>query len=155
MRPDFLHASTALSDALEKKITYINNRISYKNDQKLNEIDKTINAYQSKMDKVQSAYDKKKKKTKADKKNYKNQIATYKKLIAKETAFKEQYQNASSQMMSEFSSALSDYQTKAQTLIDNTINGITDKYQTQYDDLVSKQDTLIDKLKGEIGRAHV
>lgn len=142
------NASTALSDALEKKITYINNRISYKNDQKLNEIDKTINAYQSKMDKVQSAYDKKKKKTKADKKNYKNQIATYKKLIAKETAFKEQYQNASSQMMSEFSSALSDYQTKAQTLIDNTINGITDKYQTQYDDLVSKQDTLIDKLKG-------
>lgn len=50
-------------------------------------------------------------------------------------------------MISEFSSALSDYQTKAQTLIDDTINGITDTYQAKYDALIEKQDTLISKLK--------
>lgn len=140
------NATTAFSEALEKKITYTNNRISYKNDQKLTEIDKVISSYQSKMDKAQSKYDKAK--SKADKKKYKNQVAKYKKMIAKETAFKERYQSASSQMMSEFSNALSDYQTKAQNLIDSTINGITETYQAQYDELISKQDTLIEKLKG-------
>lgn len=49
--------------------------------------------------------------------------------------------------MSEFSEALSDYQTKAQELIDETINGIETKYQEKYDALIEKQNTLISKLK--------
>lgn len=123
--------------------------------------------------KAKKSYDKAKKKS--DKTKYKKQMATYKKemaadkktmaaqnknmsaakkrvdnykqLVKDQTNFNNAYQTASSQMLSEFSSALSDYQTKAQALIDDTINGITDTYQARYDDLISKQDSLISKLK--------
>lgn len=123
--------------------------------------------------KAKKSYDKAKKKS--DKTKYKKQMATYKKemaadkktmaaqnknmsaakkqvdnykqLVKDQTNFNNAYQTASSQMLSEFSSALSDYQTKAQALIDDTINGIADTYQARYDDLISKQDSLISKLK--------
>lgn len=77
----------------------------------------------------------------------KKQVDNYKQLVKDQTDFNKAYQTASSQMLSEFSSALSDYQTKAQALIDDTINGITGTYQARYDDLISKQDSLISKLK--------
>lgn len=77
----------------------------------------------------------------------KKQLSNYKKLVKNQTAFNNAYQTASSQMLSEFSNALNEYQTKAQALIDDTINGITNTYQTRYDDLISKQDSLISKLK--------
>lgn len=50
-------------------------------------------------------------------------------------------------MMSEFTSAMNEYATQAQQLIDDTMNDISDTYQSQYDALVSKQDNLIEKLK--------
>lgn len=96
------------------------------------------------------------------KNNYENQIKAaknnsekainntkdqYNKLIAKQQEFKEAYQKASAAMISELSEALNAYQTKAQQLIDDTINGITDTYQKRYDELINKQDNLISKLK--------
>lgn len=123
--------------------------------------------------KAKKSYDKAKKKS--DKTKYKKQMATYKKemaadkktmaaqnknmsaakkqidnykqLVKDQTNFNNAYQTASSQMLSEFSSAMSEYQTKAEALINDTINGITDTYQARYDDLISKQDNLISKLK--------
>ena len=50
-------------------------------------------------------------------------------------------------MLSELQTALNNYQTAAQKLIDDTINGISDKYTARYDDLVNKQDSLIEKMK--------
>ena len=50
-------------------------------------------------------------------------------------------------MLAEFEQAIAEYQTKAQDLIDTTIEGITDKYQERYDELINKQDKLISKLK--------
>lgn len=123
--------------------------------------------------KAKKSYDKAKKKS--DKTKYKKQMATYKKemaadkktmaaqnknmsaakkqvdnykqLVKDQTNFNNAYQTASSQMLSKFSSAMSEYQTKAEALINDTINGITDTYQARYDDLISKQDNLISKLK--------
>lgn len=86
-----------------------------------------------------------------EKKNAKKEIKAsddkYDKLISEENKKKEAYQKASSEMMAAYSNAMQEYQTKAQELIDNTINGITEKYNQRYDELIGKQDNLIDKLK--------
>jgi hypothetical protein len=50
-------------------------------------------------------------------------------------------------MLSELQIAMNEYQSKAQALINDTINGITSKYNERYDVLIEKQNTLIDKLK--------
>ena len=73
--------------------------------------------------------------------------SNYKKQIAKQQSMKDAYQKASSEFMSAFSNAMSDYQTAAQELIDSTMEGISSKYQAQYDNLISKQNNLIEKLK--------
>lgn len=138
-------ASSAFSEALSSKITYTTNKMSYQNEQQIKKFDSTISTYQSKLDKVRKKYDKTK--NKATKKSLKKQIDSYKKVISEQTKFKTAYENASSQMLSEFNTAMSNYQTQAQSLIDSTINGIATNYQAKYDDLISKQDTLISKLK--------
>ena len=76
-----------------------------------------------------------------------NSEAAYKKLIATQESYKEAYQSASSEMLSELQTAMASYQQKAQELIDGTINGITSKYTEQYNALISKQDNLISKLQ--------
>lgn len=92
-----------------------------------------------------------KKQIAAQESNTKKQIAeiekNYNKLISEQNKFKEAYQSASSEMISEFTDAMNTYQTKAQELINDTINGISDTYQEKYNSLISKQDTLISKLK--------
>ena len=71
----------------------------------------------------------------------------YNKQITTQQNMKDAYQRASSAMMTEFTAAMNDYQTAAQALIDSTMEGITSKYNAQYDTLISKQDNLISKLK--------
>lgn len=91
-----------------------------------------------------------KKQMAADKKqmtSYKKNVDSYKSLISGTTAAKEAYQTASQEMLSEFSDAMNDYQSQANDLINDTINGITENYQSQYDALINKQDTLISKLQ--------
>ena len=85
--------------------------------------------------------------SKASKKLKNSYSKNYKKAISQQEKAKEQYQEASSKMLSELNSAMSEYQSKAQALIDDTINGITSKYQARYDELINKQNTLIEKLK--------
>ena len=87
----------------------------------------------------------------AEKEQTKKQVnktkTTYNKLIKTQEKYKDAYQTASSQMISDFQTAVNEYQQSAQKLIDDTINGITDTYNTRYDDLINKQESLIDKLK--------
>lgn len=71
----------------------------------------------------------------------------YERRIKEQQEMKEAYQQASSSMMSEFTSAMNSYYKAAQNLIDSTIQGISDKYNKQYDQLTNKQDNLINKLK--------
>lgn len=168
-------ASSIFSEAVSKKMTYTIDRITYENETKLNDFDATINGLENKKtaaaNKLQAASDKKqnaleKKIDKAKKQKTKNklkkQLATekksvaaqikksneaYQKLINEQNKNKTAYQEASSKMLSEFQNAMNEYQQKAQALIDDTINGITSRYQEDYDALISKQETLIQKLK--------
>nr|DAS45575.1 MAG TPA: minor tail protein [Caudoviricetes sp.] len=113
--------------------------------------------YKEQMQKYKKQMQTYKKEADADKKSigslkkkkatYKQAIKDNKELVKDQKEFNEAYTTASSQMLSEFSEAMSDYQTKAQALIDETINGIETKYQEKYDALIEKQNTLISKLK--------
>lgn len=64
---------------------------------------------------------------------------------------KEAYEKASAKMLSEFQGAMSDYQSAAQKLIDDTINGITETYNKRYDELIAKQDNLVSKMESLTG----
>lgn len=92
-----------------------------------------------------------KKAVEAEKASAKKQIdasdAKYNKLIANENKKKEAYQRASSEMITAYQNAMQEYQSKAEGLINDTINGITDTYGARYDELIGKQNDLIDKLK--------
>ena len=168
-------ASSVFGDAVSKKMNYTIDRITYKNEAKLSEFDSTISELEKKKkaasDKLTKASEKKQKAIEAkidkakkdkDKKKLKKQLQTekdnlkklvkasddkYSELIATQNKYKNAYQEASSKFISEFQNALTEYQNKAQQLIDDTINGITNRYQTDYDALISKQESLIDKLK--------
>lgn len=154
---DFANAASNVSqtfaDGFSKKLNYITDRISYQNEKKLAQFDSKVTKLENERDKKVNAVQKKVDATKDSKKkaSLKKQIESikksYEKLINEEKEQKTAYQKASSKMLSEFSSAMNEYQTKAQDLIDSTIGGIADKYQTQYDELISKQDSLIDKMK--------
>lgn len=146
------NASSVFSDRISKQISYTTDKIAYNNEKKLAEFDKTIANYEKKQAKKEKLQDKAKNaKSKAARKKAKDDLKKYnkdyKKLISQQEKAKEAYQSASSEMLEEFNSALSEYQSKAQKLINDTINGITSKYQARYDELINKQNTLIDKLK--------
>ena len=168
-------ASSVFSEAIGKKVSYTIDKMSYQNEAKLKVFDDKISSLESekasKTKALQKASDKKianlekklaKAKKSSEKKKIKAEIAAekarvakqikasekaYDKLIKEQNKYKTAYQEASSKMISEFQNALSEYQSKAQELIDDTINGITNTYQNRYDELVSKQETLIEKLK--------
>lgn len=169
------NASNLFSDSIASKIDYMTNKIAYQNEKKIAEFDKTITnlektqtkkvtALEKERDKKISELETKRNKTtnkkqkeqiakeiNATKSNYAKRInaikSQYSKLIKTQEKYKEAYEKESSEMLSEFGNALNEYQSKAQALIDDTINGITDTYQSRYDDLISKQDNLISKLQ--------
>lgn len=164
--------SSALSNSISSSVSFAIDAISYEAEQKIAKIDADAEKLQKERDaknaKLQKASDKKQKKleqkinnkktSKAEKNKAKKELAAEKKRVAKQIAsnnknyqkvVKEQkrMQEASSKMLSELQNAMSEYQAQAQALIDDTINGITEKYQQRYDELISKQDTLIEKMK--------
>ena len=147
------NASNLFSEAFTSKVDYLSDKMAYQNEKKLSDFDNTILSLEKKRDKKIEDLEKKrdKKKTAKEKQAVTKQInntkSYYNRLIKTQNKYKNAYQTASSAMISEFNKALSDYQEKAQELIDTTIGGITEKYQARYDDLISKQDNLINKLK--------
>lgn len=147
------NASTKVANAINAQTSYMLAKMQYQNEAKIKDFDTTISNLEKKRDNKVAALEKKKDKAKKDKekKKIQKQInavkSNYSKLINTQNKYKEAYQTASSTMLSEFQSAINEYQTAAQKLIDDTINGITDKYNERYNELINKQDTLIDKLK--------
>lgn len=140
------NASTKFADTINQNLSYMLAKMQYQNEQKLKEFDTKIaklqKQQQAEEEKIQANKDKNLvKKLSAENK------AKYEKLINTQKKYKEAYQKASQQMITEFSSAMQDYKQKAQALIDDTINGITEKYDQRYNDLLTKQSSLIDKLK--------
>lgn len=144
------NASTKFADAMSAKASYMLAKMQYQNETKIADFDKTITKLEKERDKKIAALEKKE--TKKNKKSIQKQIKAvknqYTKLINTQEKYKTAYQTASSKMISEFQSAVNSYQQKAQALINDTINGITDTYNARYDELINKQDTLIDKLVG-------
>ena len=135
----------AKTSAQKKKIQNQINQIknSYKNqiNAEKNNVKKQIEAEKTNTTKlVDAEKNNVKKQIEASEKNYDN-------LIAAQEKYKDAYKTASSEMISEFQAAINEYQQKAQALIDDTIGGITDKYNERYDELLGKQDNLISKLK--------
>ena len=125
------NAAQAYTSALSEKLNFTLDKIKYQNEQKLKEFDTTISKIQEK----QNA-------TKDEK--LKEQ---YKKQIDAQNKAKQAYQTASQKMLSEYTSAMNDYQKQATALVQNTINGITTKYDAAYKALISKQDSLITKMR--------
>lgn len=142
-------ASNIFSESMSNKISYMSDKMAYQNEKKIADFDKTIANLEKKRDK--KIKDLEKKENKKNKKQIQKQIndvkSQYNKLIKTQEKYKEAYQTASSEMLEEFNAAIGDYQAKAQALIDDTMNGITETYQARYDDLIGKQDNLINKLK--------
>lgn len=141
----------------EKERAKASAKIQKASDTKIAKYEKQKNTAQT--DAEKTALDKK---IAAEKENVKKRIAAsdkvfdkektnienkYKKLIATQEKYKTAYQDASTEFISEFSDAINEYSSKAQDLINSTINDVADKYQTKYDELIQKQDTLIGKLK--------
>lgn len=147
------NASNAIADVMGDKTSYMLAKMQYQNEQKLKDFDNTISSLEKKRDNRVSTLEKKRDKAQksATKKAINKQISAaksqYNKLISTQNKYREAYQNASSQMLTEFQNAVNKYQQAAQNLIDSTINGITEKYTNRYNDLISKQDSLIEKLK--------
>lgn len=143
-----------LADELEGKTTYLVNRITKANEEKLAEFDQTIASLEerksSEVASLQTQIDAETdEEIKATLKAQKAAVEDeYTKLIAVQNKYKDAYQEASDQMLSEFSTAMDAYSQKAQDLINDTINGISDKYTDKYNDLIGKQNSLISKLKG-------
>lgn len=120
-----------ISDEFDKKTTYMYNKMTYQNQEKIKEFDKTISKLTAELDATEDE---------ALKKQYQEQIDEQERI-------KTSYETASANMISEFSSALDKYKSKAQDLINATIGGITTAYEKEYNNLISKQNSLINKLK--------
>jgi phage-related minor tail protein len=148
------NAADYLANTLSDKTTYMINKINYQNEKKLAEFDAEISRLESKKSaksaELQAQIDA------STDDAVKNQItaqknaveAEYDALIATQNKYKTAYQTASGEMLSEFSTAINAYSSKAQELINNTISGVESKYQALYDELTTKQDALTSKLKG-------
>ncbi len=147
------NAADYMSETLNKKTSYMMDKIQFQNKKKLEEFDNTIKKLETERDSktgaIQAKIDAEKdENTKNTLKNQKAAIEKeYKTLIETQNKYKTAYQSASSEMISEFGNAVKEYSEKAQDLINSTIQGISDKYQQKYDELMQKQDSLVSKLK--------
>lgn len=124
-------AINSFSNGLSKKLSYITDKLAFENDKKLDALDAEIAKKEKKRDKT---------KNKEQKKKLNKEISGLK-------ATREAYAKASSEFLDGFSEAMNSYQSQAEALVSDTINGITDTYQARYDALINKQDGLISKLK--------
>lgn len=124
------NATNYFTENLAAKVKYITEKITYQNEQLLNDYTTTISKLQEKLS-AESDENKKKQIQKEIDAQQKSQKA---------------YQTSSQKMLSEFQTALSDYQNETKTLISNTFKGITDEYEKQWNALEDKQNSMITKL---------
>lgn len=168
-------AMSTFTATIDRQIDYMTGKIQYQNQAKLQEFDTEISKLEAARDaatnKLQAASDKRQKalqkkidkaKKASTKKKYKDQLAAekaavkaqiasvekqYGALIKTQEKYQDAYNTASSEMLNRLQEALSDYRKGAEDLVENTISGITDRYDDRYNELITKQDDLITKMK--------
>lgn len=164
--------STAIQRSMQtsqKKVSYLFEQQNQKYDKQLTDLenkkknDKNIKKLDSLKKKELAALKKETKYEKASKKSRKKMVKDveekYKKkrkkltkpyddaikdLKKKQTAFT----TASEETLSAFTEGMSEFASKAEQLVSDTISGITDTYQAKWDELESLQESIITKLKG-------
>ncbi|MBR2540397.1 MAG: phage tail tape measure protein [Mogibacterium sp.] len=137
------------SDSKKKKKKQLEDEIGATKEYTKNQVNAIKSQYNSQIDSIKKESAKKIEATKESvKKEIEASKQNYDKLIEAQKANKDAYQSASSEMLTQYQAAMNAYQTQAQALIDDTINGITNRYNERYDELINKQNTLISKLKG-------
>ena len=145
--------TSSLTSTLERKIELTNLKLSSQIESTLKKYDKTINKLEASRDSEIKKLEKQRDSVtdKATKELITKQITEtqkkYKALIKAEKKAKETYQTASNAMMTDFAKAMSEYKDKAYAYVDEVIGGIADKYNNAYDALLSKQDSLIEKMR--------
>ena len=125
------NAAETFGESLQNSMQLMLDKISYQNEQKLKEFDNTISDLQKKLN--------------AEKKeNRKKELQAE---IDAQNKAKQSYQTASQKFIQQFTTSMNQYQTKAKELITSTMQGISEAYTAQYDELISKQTDLVNKLK--------
>lgn len=147
------NAADYLSKELSDKTTYMINKANNDISKALNELQTDIDNLTAEKAEQTKYYDERingisDEDIKAKLKREKAKVeAYYDDLIAEQKKVKEDYQTASSEMIKEFTTAVNEYSSQAQQLINDTINGVSNRYQEKYDALIDKQNSLISKLK--------
>lgn len=150
-------ASSSVTASIARTMTdntsYMLSRMQYENEQKLKDFDSTIEKLEKEREKKLNDLQEKSDASSSEstQKSYKKQMDQvkdqYEDLINTQKKYKEAYQSASSTMISQFTSAVNEYTSAAQKLIDATMKQVTDKYTTRYNNLIDKQTTLATKMK--------
>lgn len=142
---NFETTANGLSESFAKKISgdfnYMINKMTYQNEQKLAEYDKEIDRLTAEQDRALAKIDSN------DEAGIKKITSKYEALIDVQRKYQEAYSTASQGFIEEFRDAVNEYQQTATDLINSTVSGLADKYNKQYDALISKQESLVGKLK--------
>lgn len=162
-------AAEQFSTAIQSKLSTLSDKMSYTVETKLarydTEITKSENElarrekYEEKLkslkasNKYKKASKKQRKKMLNDlKKQYKDVAGHSKKyyqdIVTDWKNRQEAYKTATDKALSEFNEVMSKFGSQAEQLVSDTINGITETYQSKWDNLVSLQDTMVQKLQG-------
>ena len=146
-------ASSFLSNSFSEKTDYLIAKINYQNQKKLMEFDKEVARLEEERDKELDKLNKQLDETEDEAiiSSLNAQMdavqSQYEKLINTQYDYKEAYSTASGEMLAEFTTAVNNYAKKAQELINSVIDNVGNKYEKKYNDLLTKQDGLISKLK--------
>ncbi|MCI7304111.1 MAG: phage tail tape measure protein [Clostridiales Family XIII bacterium] len=162
-------AAEQFSTAIQSKLSTLSDKMSYTVETKLarydTEITKSENElarrekYEEKLkslkasNKYKKASKKQRKKMLKDlKKQYKDVAGHSKKyyqdIVTDWKNRQEAHKTATDKALSEFNDVMSKFGSQAEQLVSDTINGITETYQSKWDNLVSLQDTMVQKLQG-------
>lgn len=179
-------AAEAFSNSVQAKLKYSQDKITYQYEQNLAKFDSKIKKEESaksddlkaakkKRDKALKKLEKSEKYKKASKKSKKKMRdavtdkyapgikdieKAYNKSIKSLKNKRSAYQKAAEKSLADFTDAMTEFGSKAEQLVADTINGITETYQARWDELTNLQDTMTQKLQGfgdlfEISSANV
>lgn len=162
-------AAELFSNAIQDKLKTSQDKITYIFEQQMGKYDSKITSLENKLSK-RKQYDEKlkslknsKKYKKASKKSKKKMVKDlqskykdvknynqdyYTKLISFYQGKQNDYKTATDKALEGFNDAMSKFGSEAEKMVSDTINGITETYQTRWDNLTNLQNTMVSKLQG-------